>query len=31
MAASKRRPLWDELPAQVRAQIEYLIAGPATP
>jgi hypothetical protein len=28
MAASKRRPPWDELPAQVRAQIEQLIAGP---
>ena len=28
VAASKRRPLWDELPAPARAQIEHLIASP---
>ncbi len=28
MAASKRRPLWDDLPAPARAQIEHMIASP---
>jgi hypothetical protein len=28
IAASKRRPLWDELPAPARAQIEHLLASP---
>jgi len=27
-AASKRRPRWQQLPAQVRAQIEHLLASP---
>jgi Ser/Thr protein kinase RdoA (MazF antagonist) len=28
MTASKQRPRWDDLPAQVRAEIEQLVAGP---